>query len=236
MQIEARSVLSIMRSVSKQQRFWHVGNRLAVDFGNTVAGRNGNDGLAGWCDVVEFLLEAGIVDRSEARRLRRFSEVDPRKAAAAFRTARDLRDAVRDLVTRIALGKVLPPIIIDRVNSVMRAGQGYHTLSPRRTQWAIHFVQSSDEPAAALVPIARSAAEIIADSHARNAIRKCANPECMLYFYDTSRVGKRRWCSMAVCGNRAKVAAHMERLRMRAASGGTRPSPADRAAHLGQSG
>ncbi len=83
----------------------------------------------------------------------------------------------------------------------------------------MHFAQDSEEPVAALVPIARSAAEIIADLRAPNAIRKCANPECQLYFYDTSRVGKRRWCSMAACGNRAKVAAHMERLRTRAASG-----------------
>ena len=208
-------------NVGGKQRFWHVGNRLAIDFGNTVADRDGNDGLAGWFDVVEFLLEAGVIDRTEAHRLRRVSEIDPRRAAAAFRTARNLRDAVRGLVTRIAARKVLQPVPIERINSVMRVGQGYHTLSPRGTQWAIHFVQTSEEPVAALVPIARSAAEIIADPHAPDAIRKCANPECMLYFYDTSRVGKRRWCSMAVCGNRAKVAAHMERLRMRAVSGGT---------------
>ncbi|XVU28270.1 CGNR zinc finger domain-containing protein [Actinoplanes sp. CA-054009] len=39
-------------------------------------------------------------------------------------------------------------------------------------------------------------------------IRKCANPECRLRFYDVSKAGARRWCSMATCGNRAKYARH----------------------------
>jgi predicted RNA-binding Zn ribbon-like protein len=211
--------------VSTKQRFWHIGNRLAIDFGNTIVDREGKDGLAGWFDVVAFLLEAGIIERSEAQRLRRFAEVDRRRAAAAFRAAADLRNAVRELVTRIGSKRMVRPQVVDRINAVMRAGHGYHTLAPRGGQWSMHFVQNSDEPVAALVPIARSAAEIIADPRAPNAIRKCASPECLLYFYDTSRVGKRRWCSMAVCGNRAKVAAHMARLRMRAASGGTEPEP-----------
>ncbi|WP_330294151.1 CGNR zinc finger domain-containing protein [Streptomyces griseorubiginosus] len=42
-------------------------------------------------------------------------------------------------------------------------------------------------------------------------IRKCANPECPLRFYDTSRNGGRRWCSMTSCGNRAKTRRHYER-------------------------
>ncbi|WP_097320756.1 CGNR zinc finger domain-containing protein [Paractinoplanes atraurantiacus] len=41
-------------------------------------------------------------------------------------------------------------------------------------------------------------------------IRKCANPECRLRFYDVSKAGARRWCSMAACGNRAKYARHRD--------------------------
>ncbi|EHR61612.1 CGNR zinc finger domain-containing protein [Saccharomonospora cyanea] len=42
-------------------------------------------------------------------------------------------------------------------------------------------------------------------------IRACANSECVLYFYDTSKSGRRRWCSMAGCGNRAKAMRHYQR-------------------------
>ena len=39
-------------------------------------------------------------------------------------------------------------------------------------------------------------------------IRGCANPDCVLWFLDTSRPGTRRWCSMAACGNRDKAVRH----------------------------
>ena len=44
-------------------------------------------------------------------------------------------------------------------------------------------------------------------------LRKCQNPRCILYFYDTTKNHRRRWCSMAGCGNRAKVAAFYQRNR-----------------------
>ncbi|MEU3137936.1 CGNR zinc finger domain-containing protein [Nocardiopsis alba] len=44
-------------------------------------------------------------------------------------------------------------------------------------------------------------------------IRGCANPACVLHFFDTSKNGTRRWCSMSACGNRAKAARHHARRR-----------------------
>ncbi|MBW1598062.1 CGNR zinc finger domain-containing protein [Streptomyces sp. JJ38] len=44
-------------------------------------------------------------------------------------------------------------------------------------------------------------------------IRPCGNPECILHFYDVSKNGTRRWCSMAGCGNRAKAQRHYTRHR-----------------------
>lgn len=49
----------------------------------------------------------------------------------------------------------------------------------------------------------------------RDRIRACAGHDCVLHFYDTSRTGKRQWCSMAGCGNRAKARRHYERSRGR---------------------
>ena len=49
----------------------------------------------------------------------------------------------------------------------------------------------------------------------RARIRACAGHDCVLHFYDTSRAGKRMWCSMAGCGNRAKARRHYERNRLR---------------------
>jgi predicted RNA-binding Zn ribbon-like protein len=44
-------------------------------------------------------------------------------------------------------------------------------------------------------------------------IRRCGNPDCVLYFYDRSRTHRRQWCSMAVCGNRMKARRHYARTR-----------------------
>ncbi|MGX1130716.1 putative RNA-binding Zn ribbon-like protein [Streptomyces glaucescens] len=48
-------------------------------------------------------------------------------------------------------------------------------------------------------------------STAPDRIRHCAHEACVLHFFDTSRNGTRRWCSMAVCGNRAKASRHYAR-------------------------
>ena len=42
-------------------------------------------------------------------------------------------------------------------------------------------------------------------------VHKCANPECVLWFLDTTRSGTRRWCSMSACGNRLKARRHYQR-------------------------
>ncbi|MCD0482253.1 CGNR zinc finger domain-containing protein [Streptacidiphilus sp. ASG 303] len=44
-------------------------------------------------------------------------------------------------------------------------------------------------------------------------IRSCAHPDCVLFFYDDSQNGRRRWHSMATCGNRAKASRHYARTR-----------------------
>ena len=45
----------------------------------------------------------------------------------------------------------------------------------------------------------------------RARVRECAGEGCTLWFRDASKTGRRRWCSMAVCGNRAKAAAYRAR-------------------------
>jgi predicted RNA-binding Zn ribbon-like protein len=60
--------------------------------------------------------------------------------------------------------------------------------------------------------IARAAAEFLATADL-SRVRQCEGTGCILLFYDTTRSHTRRWCSMAGCGNRSKVAAHYHRHR-----------------------
>ena len=84
-------------------------------------------------------------------------------------------------------------------------------------------VDEVDVPAAWL-PAWRAASsyvELLQDRPDR--IRRCAHPACVLYFYDTSRNGTRRWCAMDGCGSRAKASRHYARARGRGASLAERP-------------
>jgi predicted RNA-binding Zn ribbon-like protein len=61
-----------------------------------------------------------------------------------------------------------------------------------------------------LATVARDAVDLLGGPMARR-IRRCAGVNCTLVFVDTSRPGRRRWCSMDRCGNRAKVRAFRKR-------------------------
>jgi predicted RNA-binding Zn ribbon-like protein len=61
----------------------------------------------------------------------------------------------------------------------------------------------------ALSSLARDAVAMLAAEDV--GIRRCDADDCRMVFHDESRTGSRRWCSMARCGNRAKVRAFRQR-------------------------
>jgi predicted RNA-binding Zn ribbon-like protein len=65
-----------------------------------------------------------------------------------------------------------------------------------------------------LFPMARSLADLVCTEDFTH-VKACEGPSCTLLFADRTRGYVRRWCSMAVCGNRAKQAAYRERARDR---------------------
>ena len=70
----------------------------------------------------------------------------------------------------------------------------------------------ADPIEAVLATVARDAIDLISGADVKK-VRECAAPSCSVLFVDTSRPGKRRWCSMSRCGNRMKKAAFLRRLR-----------------------
>jgi predicted RNA-binding Zn ribbon-like protein len=184
-----------------------------VDFANTVyAPESPGGALGGFDDVVAFLEAAGVVDGGESRRLRALAQATPRRRATAFARALALRNTLRSLLAAFAASAPVRRRWVELVNEILRADAGCLRLVAREGGWSLTPVAGRGDPLTALVPVARSAAALIQEGPAA-PVRKCASPKCALYFYDASRTGKRRWCSMAVCGNRTKVAAHARRKR-----------------------
>lgn len=200
-----------------RRSFIKIGNSLVVDFANTVYAPGEEGGvLHSWRDLVDFLDLRGGVSRPEAERLRAMGESDARRCAKAFAEALELRDTVRALLGAMAAKRPLRASWIRAVNRALASGIGGDRLLRQDGGWLLAFVPAATDPLRALAPIARSMAQMV-EQGGRAPIRKCANPVCVLYFCDTSRTRRRRWCSMAVCGNRMKVAAHGQRRRSREA-------------------
>lgn len=70
----------------------------------------------------------------------------------------------------------------------------------------------SGDASALLAQIAREAVLLFAGADAAR-VRRCEGEGCSILFLDNSRRGDRRWCSMAGCGNKAKVAEFRRRHR-----------------------
>ncbi|MGP4051738.1 CGNR zinc finger domain-containing protein [Streptomyces sp. 2A115] len=96
----------------------------------------------------------------------------------------------------------------ERVDAVLTHGRIRATLTAQGPGEDAEFSDASWGPAWLA---ARNYLELL--STAPDRIRHCAHESCVLHFFDTSRNGTRRWCSMAACGNRAKASRHYARTR-----------------------
>jgi predicted RNA-binding Zn ribbon-like protein len=195
--------------------FW--GGRLCLDFANTVQDPvDPNGKLRSWSDVTDFLAAAARAGRkvSDGALLAGSARVadDVEGSARAFGEALRLRAAIRVSATDLANKRPPRSAAVGTINDFLRENEGWPALvGNTKDGWRLVHQSRRDSALRQLTSIACSAAQVIADTSAPDRVRKCANPACPILFYDNSRTKGRRWCSMAVCGNRAKVSAHHHR-------------------------
>ncbi|MHA4820122.1 CGNR zinc finger domain-containing protein [Streptomyces aculeolatus] len=114
---------------------------------------------------------------------------------------RSLRDALFRLTQARAHAAPLPAADLAALN----AAAAEPPLAPRLTPDGTAAWSPGPAPAARLLStVARDAVDLFSGPYAQR-IRECAGDRCYLLFADTSRPGRRRWCSMDRCGNRHKV-------------------------------
>lgn len=183
-----------------------IGGRLALDFVNLIPP---NEGLS-WDQLIEFLESARIVTPERGGELLALNRSDRQAAESLLRKAQQLAATLRLAFEAVLHRQKIPREWIEPVNEILRITEGHDELFAADNDWEIQFVASESGLEWLLAAVARSAAEIIAEG-SRARLRLCANPRCGLFFYDTSRTHRRRWCSMTVCGNRHKVAAFARR-------------------------
>jgi predicted RNA-binding Zn ribbon-like protein len=106
------------------------------------------------------------------------------------------------------------------INAILRADVRYDQLSlthpPARgdmgARFERHALRTEFAPLRLLAPLADSASELLCGGDT-SRVHRCGNPKCVLYFYDTTRNRRRRFCTPEGCGNRVKAAARYRRSR-----------------------
>lgn len=127
--------------------------------------------------------------------------------AKEFDRAIALREAVYRLLDAQALGKAAPSRDLEALNEALAQAPARTTLKRGRDGYEWNVDTKSGTALALLAPVLWSAGDLLAGPRL-DKVRRCANPECGWLFLDDSRAGKRRWCSMSACGNRAKARRH----------------------------
>ena len=146
-------------------------------------------------DAARWLREAGLID--ESARIRDNDVVELR--------------ALRDAIYRIghAAAQHYSPSSSD-LHLLNQTAQRSAAIPQLDDDWSVCALQA-DAFTTALATLARDAIAIFGSETERSRLRTCEQPDCAGLFLDRSRGERRRWCSMARCGNRHKVAAFRQR-------------------------
>jgi predicted RNA-binding Zn ribbon-like protein len=188
-----------------------LGGRLAVDFVNLGRVFSGPQPRPlSWERLITFLEAASIVSPERGAQLLGLPSADHRSSEVLLARSQRLQSALREALSATVRRTRLARQTIETINEVLRITEGHDELVSDGEAWRLEFIAREDSLDWLLAAIARSGAEILAES-AASRLRLCANASCGLFFCDTSRTGRRRWCSMATCGNRHKVAAFASR-------------------------
>jgi predicted RNA-binding Zn ribbon-like protein len=190
-----------------------LGEQLSLDFVNSLACLNGNwlEWLADGQALLRWLEGADAIDakqRKEALHLYSKEQLD-----AVALHARDLREWYRALLFKVKEkgSRSINEANVERLNDVLSTA----TTSPRfgrnkEQQLELKWEPRGTSALGLLGPVAQAMAGLLCEEDV-DLVSRCENETCTLWFYDRTKNHHRRWCSQAVCGNRAKVAAFRQR-------------------------
>ncbi|MGY5798078.1 CGNR zinc finger domain-containing protein [Rheinheimera faecalis] len=178
-----------------------LGDHLAMDLLNTEA-RDDGKAIEFWnndAEVLQWLARYGIAPATEGKTL------DP---GELLNRAKALRTLARQLITEFKEEK---PSDISELNQYLHS---FHTVphlaKDPEGKLTLSRISRSTSIGSLLGPVAEAVAELLVEGNF-DLVKQCEHPDCILWFYDRTKAHKRRWCSMALCGNRHKAAQFRKR-------------------------
>ena len=195
-----------------------IADSLGLDFLNSIATPvdmpidwlDSGDGLLKWLAQAK-LVPADALDALKARAM-------PGELDKVADQARDLREWFRGFV-RKHMGRPLMPKALHELsplNRLLERDEAFSQISRHRhgdgDRLELQMMRRWRSPESLLLPIGEALAQFVCEEDFAD-VKACEGHRCTLVFADRTRRRARRWCSMAICGNRAKQAAHRKRLK-----------------------
>jgi predicted RNA-binding Zn ribbon-like protein len=195
-----------------------IADSLGLDFLNSIATPvdqpidwlDSGDGFVGW------LAQANLVPPQALNAL--IKQATPGELDKVADQARALREWFRGFV-RKHMGRPLTPKAfrdLKPLNALLERDEMFSRVAAHEDSNGHHLELQTTRrwrsPEFLLLPIGEALARCVCDE-AFADIRACEGHRCTLIFADHTRRRGRRWCSMAMCGNRAKQAAHRHRIK-----------------------
>lgn len=198
-------------------RYQLVGGRLCLDFCNTSRDRGdpSEERFCGYRDVVGWAWRAGVLNGEEADRLTRLGARSPTEALLVHERALRLRGALRSIFATVAAGRRIRAALLETLNEELASALVRSQVVPTDEGFTWLWAEGGRALDCMLWPVARSAADLLTEGPLAS-IRVCEGRACGWLFLDTSRNRTRRWCTMQICGNRAKARRHHERAKLTA--------------------
>ena len=186
----------------------------AIDFCNTLAGWHEPDAydyLSSYAHLAVWARETRLLDAGTTTEALELASSDPQEATRQLERARSLRSALYRACTDPTDDAAWDAVADGARAASARAVLNRGAVPGRR--WSIAADSGLERP---VLELAREAADLLADTELRH-VKACPGTHCGWLFVDQS--GRRRWCTMEVCGNRAKARRHAERQRAAGVSG-----------------
>src|SRR6185437_3818960 len=205
-----------MRGASQEVNEWIDGflflaNRPILDFLNTkpVLADGPTELLSSFRDLERWLIASGMVTSPKTKAIVR-SWRNSADATAFLEQLVAFRERLRKAVIQIESGSSPADAFLAEVNLLLLQYPRHTSLRKRNGKVIRETLFEPRKPSDLWAPIVDATVDLLTEAES-SRIRKCES--CIVHFFDTSKKGSRRWCSMNICGNRLKVAAYQRRKR-----------------------
>jgi predicted RNA-binding Zn ribbon-like protein len=194
--------------------FHFTGSALCLDFANTLSWRLSSqpiERITTFQELSSWARQAGLVSRTQAKRLEAEAAAHPRHSRHLLDQARSLRELIFAVFAAVSEDRSPAEADLRQLQRRIQQAIAHSRLRPGASSYGWESVAAGSTADWLLWSIVRSAGDLLTSSDLR-LVGQCSGRDCRWLWVDRTRNQSRRWCAMSACGNRAKAQRHYARV------------------------